>query len=281
MITYPLQVAGITTRVLEAGGGVPLVLVHGVGARADRWQRTIEPLARGGYHVYAIDLPGHGFATKGDGFDYSVPGYVDFLAAFLKEVEAERPVLVGTSLGGHIVAALTCRQPDAVRELVLVGSLGLRPLGPEARERMRTGIVNTTPEGIKGKLLRVLHDPALVTPDWIEEEFRINNSAGAAEAFRRLADYFGDRIDDDLVGSRLVGIAPKVPILLVWGAEERSVALSIGEAAHAMLPGSRLVVIAATAHAPYFEKADAFNGVVLDFLAGSPGRYRAPEVSYR
>lgn len=282
MIAYPLRVAGATTRVLEAGsGGSPMVLVHGVGARADRWRRNVDALAAGGWHVHAVDLPGHGFASKGPEFDYSVPGYVEFLEALLKELGVERPVLVGTSLGGHVVGSFACREPERVRALVLVGSLGLRPVGPDVRARMRTAIVEASRAGIRQKLERVLHDARHITEEWIDEEFRINNSHGAAEGFARLATYFGERIDDDVVGPRLAALGSSFPVLLVWGGEERSVPLPIGEAAHAALPGSRLVVIADAAHAPYFEKPEAFNRVVLDFLDGSLGAYRAPDVSYR
>jgi len=268
MITYPFEAAGTLTRVIEAGDtkADPLVLVHGVGARADRWRRNIEPLAGAGYHVYAVDLPGHGFAEKGGRFDYSLPGYTDFLQGFLQQVAGGPAVLVGTSLGGAIAASLACRAPDAVHALVLVGSLGLRPVGVEVRARMRGGIRDASRDGIREKLKRVLHDPTRVDEAWVEEEFRINNSPGAPDAFARLADYFADHLDDDVVGERLA-LAARWPILLVWGAEEKSVPVAVGEAAHRLLPGSRLVLLPGSAHAPYFEQAEAFNRVVIDFLA--------------
>ena len=282
MIAYPLRVGSVTTRVLEAGGdGTPMILIHGVGARADRFRHNVDALARAGYHVYAIDLPGHGFATKGADFDYGVPGFVDFVEAFLKEIAAERVVLVGTSLGGHIAAAFACRHPECVAALVLVGSLGLLPMGAETRERMRGGIVNTTRDGLRQKLLRVTYDPTLVTDALVDEEFHVNNSPGAAEALARVAAYFGDRIDGDVVGERLAAIVSGMPTLLVWGAHERSVAVSVGEAAHALLPGSRFVVIGGAAHGPYQEKPEAFNRVVVDFLNGELGAYIAPGVEYR
>ena len=66
MIQYPLGAAGTLTRVLEAGrGDRTMLLVHGVGARADRWRLNLDALAEAGYHAYAIDLPGHGLAEKG------------------------------------------------------------------------------------------------------------------------------------------------------------------------------------------------------------------------
>ncbi len=283
MIQYPFQVGAVSTRVLEAGReGTPLILVHGVGARADRWRRNIDPLAAAGYHVYAFDLPGHGLARKGPDFDYSVDGWTTFLEAFLDAIGADgRIVLAGTSLGGHIVSAFTCRHPERVESLVLVGSLGLVPMGRDWCESIRKGIPNTSVDGIRNKLLRVNCDPAMVTDELVDEEVKINNSFGAPEAFAQIARYFGDRIDADVVGDRLAALTPRIPTLLVWGAQERSVAVSIGERAHRLLPGSRLVLVAGTAHGPYNEKPEVFNPVVADFLRGKLGAFTSPDVDYR
>jgi pimeloyl-ACP methyl ester carboxylesterase len=81
MISYPFQVSGVAIRVLESGAaGTPIVFVHGTGGRADRWVRNLDVLAAAGYHAYAFDLPGHGFAAKGAGVECSVPAYRTRLA---------------------------------------------------------------------------------------------------------------------------------------------------------------------------------------------------------
>jgi pimeloyl-ACP methyl ester carboxylesterase len=282
MIAYPLEVAGLTTRVLESGtGGRHMVLLHGLGSRADRWRRNLDGLAAAGYRVTAPDLPGHGFAGKGPGFDYSIEGYRAFLAAYLDGIGAERPVLVGASLGGQIAGALACASPERVGTLVLVGSTGLRPFGAETRAAMPKALTDMTRDGIRARLQRGLYDHALVTDELVEEDRRINNSPGAAETFARLGAYVAERIDDDVIGERLGTLGGRVPTLLVWGESDRSIPLAVAEAAHAGLPGSRLVVMAGTAHNPYLDKPDAFNRVVLDFLAGRLGSYESADLTYR
>src|SRR5258707_12486552 len=108
MISYPLRVGSIDTRVIEARAsdfsGEPIVLVHGTGGRADRWLRNVDALAAAGHHVYAFDLPGHGFASKGAGLDCSVPGYRKFLGGFLDAMKIDKATIVGKSLGGHVGA---------------------------------------------------------------------------------------------------------------------------------------------------------------------------------
>ena len=272
MIQYPLAAGGTRTRVLEAGrDDRTMLLVHGVGARADRWRLNLDGFADAGYHPFAVDLPGHGLASKGDGFTHSVPDYAAFARAVLAEVGADRWYLVGTSLGGHILATVTCQVPERVAGLVLVGTLGITPLGKEARERTAGLIVDASPETVDRKLRTVLHDQSLITDALFREEVRINNSPGAAEAFAQIADYFANHIDDHVVGERLAAVCGEVPVLLVWGREDLGFPLAMGEAALELLPGSRLAIMDGAAHAPYFERPEAFNEIVTQFFAGRLG----------
>jgi len=100
----------------------------------------------------------------------------------------------------------------------------------------------------------------------VREEFLINNSPGAAESFVAISDYIADHIDDDVVGPRLAGLQGGPPVLLIWGSEERAVPLETGEAAHRLIGGSELAVIGSASHAPYFERPEQFNRVLLEFL---------------
>lgn len=268
MIDYPFGAGQTLTRVIEAGSGTDhVVFLHGLGARADRWRPTVEAAAAEGFHCYAIDLPGHGFAAKDDGFPYGVPGYVAFLRDFLDAMSIEKAFLVGTSLGGHVAAYLACETPERVRALVMVGAVGLIPIGAEAGDLIRRNIRETGRDKIMDKFKFVFCDHALITPALIEEEYRINNSPGAKEGFVRLGDYIAEEIDQDNVGERLAGLVGSIPMLLVWGGEDKAVPVSVGEQAKALLGSPDLVVIPECGHAPYLEKPAEFNRSVFQFLA--------------
>ncbi|MDN4590275.1 hypothetical protein DBA29_17435 [Xenophilus aerolatus] len=268
MIHYPIHLSsGLRTRVLQAGhGGRHVVLVHGTGGRADRWIRNIDALAEAGLNVHAIDLPGHGYASKGTDVACSVPAYSAFLAEVMDAQQIDRATIVGTSLGGHVVASYALANPDRVDRIALVGSMGLVPIGDEARGRIQAGANNQSREGVESKLRRVMHDPGLTTPDFIEEEWRINNSAGALDSFATLGRYIAADLDKDVVGLALAKAA--VPVLLVWGAEDKTVPPSVGRQARAMLPRSRLALLSGAAHTAYYECPDAFNTVLADFALG-------------
>jgi 2-hydroxy-6-oxonona-2,4-dienedioate hydrolase len=282
MLSYPIVIANWMTRVIQSGmDGEAIVLVHGTGGRADRWVRNMDGLAAPGRAVYALDLPGHGFAGKGRGFTYSVPAYANFLRSFLDTMKIDKAVIVGTSLGGHVAALFALESPERVQSLVLCGSMGLIPLGPDVCGRVARGAVNQSRDGIKEKLTRLFIDSSLVTADLVAEEFLINNSEGAQESFEFLGEYIGSKLDAEVVGKALAQLPTPVPTLLVWGREDRTVPLSAGEKARAILPSSRLVVMSDSGHAPYFERPDDFNRVVDDFLCQKLDSFQADGIEYR
>lgn len=267
MIQYPQAVGGLMTRVLEAGSGPRcVVFVHGTGGRADRWARNLDAVAAAGHRAIAIDLPGHGFASKGVGVACSVPAYSDFLAHCLDALGVDRATIVGTSLGGHVVAAYALARPERVERIVLVGAMGLVPIGDEARARVQAGANNQSREGVATKLRRVMHDAELVTPALEEEEYRINNSVGARESFEALGRYIAADLDRDVLGQQLAAAA--LPTLLVWGEEDKTVPPTAGQAARQLIPGSRLALLAGAAHTAYYERPEPFNQLLLDFIAG-------------
>ena len=126
-IGYPVVAASATIRALECGiGDDILVCLHGAGSRADRFEQNLSGLAARGYHVFALDFPGHGFAAKPGEFEYGVRFFADVVQDFLHQLD-HPVVFVGTSLGGHVAAMVACREPDRVRAAVLVGAVGLVP----------------------------------------------------------------------------------------------------------------------------------------------------------
>lgn len=266
VIQYPLGVGSSVTRVLEAGSGDrAVVFLHGLGARADRWRESVARFAAAGWHAYAFDFPGHGLATKTDRDALSMPGFAQVLASLMDALDLETAALVGTSLGGHVAAYFTCSAPQRVDALVLVGAVGLTPLGQAAGNAIRDNVSATDRASIEQKLRFVLAHHELITPALLEEEFRINNSPGAARALRRLGDYIAERLDEDTVGQRLAQLRHRVPMQLLWGALDQAVPLSLGQAASELL-SLELCVIATAGHAPYLECPEPFDREVMPFL---------------
>src|SRR3984885_6826844 len=87
------------------GGGTPLVLVHGLGARGENWAAMIPALAAKGFHVYVPDLLGYGRSPQPD-VDYSISLEEQTVAAFMQAVHVPRADVGGWSMCGWIAMKL-------------------------------------------------------------------------------------------------------------------------------------------------------------------------------
>jgi pimeloyl-ACP methyl ester carboxylesterase len=116
-----LQLAGVSTAVLEGGAGPPIVLLHGPGEFARMWMRVISELATT-HRVIAPDLPGHGTSVAGRRLD--ADGIRAWLRGLIEQTCSAPPVLVGHVLGGAIAARFALNHSQRLNRLVLVDSLG-------------------------------------------------------------------------------------------------------------------------------------------------------------
>ena len=218
MWTYPFGAGGIVTRLITSGNsGEVVVLLHGFTSRADRWRGTVGTLAAQGYRVFAPDLPGHGFATKDPAFDHSVSGYRDFVLDLIEQLGLDRINLVGTSLGGHVAAAVAACVPDLVGRLVMIGSMGLDQLPSERIAAIRGGLADMSFAAVRTRLLTVFNDPALVTDDLVREDMLVNTSPGAVACLQKFGTYLASSFNKELAIDDLVALDAKVPLLLNLG----------------------------------------------------------------
>ena len=123
-----LQVAGVSTAVLEGGAGPPILLLHGPGDFAGMWMRVIPNLVTM-HRVVAPDLPGHGTSELVDG-RLDADGLRAWLSGLIERTCPSPPVLVGHVLGGSIGARFAMNHGDRLSRLVLVDSLGLARFRP-------------------------------------------------------------------------------------------------------------------------------------------------------
>jgi pimeloyl-ACP methyl ester carboxylesterase len=123
-----LELAGISTAVLEGGDGPPAVLLHGPGGVAAEWMRVIPDLVRTN-RVIAPDLPGHGASEVRDG-RLDAARVLAWLGELIESTCTAPPALVGHLLGGAIAARFASGESDRLSALVLVNPLGLAGFRP-------------------------------------------------------------------------------------------------------------------------------------------------------
>ncbi|MET9085877.1 alpha/beta hydrolase [Streptomyces sp. NPDC004237] len=261
---YPVKVRAfsgeVQTRVLEAGSGSDLIVcIHGVGSRADRFSPLLEPLAALGYRVVALDLPGHGFADKGD-IPFNVPYCAEIVSDLAAHYVHSRLTVVGTSLGGQIGGYMTRNAAIPVDRLAMVGTLGVVPLDSEEGANISQVILKQRGvDDCRRKLSTLIHDTERVTDAWAVEESKINNSVGADESFDVIGRYFEGPINDHLITRDVQRLAEQGgSVGMMWGTEDTIVSVETGQACMERLPQIPMAWIRDTGHAPYWERPSAF-----------------------
>jgi pimeloyl-ACP methyl ester carboxylesterase len=266
-----VEVDGVETYVWQRGpeDGQPVLLLHGFMGSAFDWRENIDALAASGFRVTAFDRPPFGLSAKVLDRDYSPANQADFVGAVMDVLGIEEAAVVGHSLGGRVAAQFTLRHPERVTKLVIVaGAIG-------------------TGEGsaVSPALERLLNVPGLqrllfnAVDDIVEDVFADYDENLTAEERERLRAQFqfpnwGDALlefaDDSSDREQIVPAdlaVIDVPILLLWGADDMIVPLSVGQDLHAVLPDARWKIYPDVGHLPMQEAPMQFNLDIAAFLA--------------
>jgi pimeloyl-ACP methyl ester carboxylesterase len=97
---------------------IPLILIHGAGGSYLHWSAEIRHLR--GEDILAIDLPGHG-DSSGEGKE-TIEDYVASLLEFMNNLDIDRAVIAGHSMGGAIGLRLSLDFPERIPGLILIGA---------------------------------------------------------------------------------------------------------------------------------------------------------------
>jgi len=270
-MTTPHLVPVRDTRlaVQTVGSGLPLVLLHAFPLDHGMWLRQ-EPLGES-LRLIVPDLRGFGGSTGS--VPRGIADLADDVAALLDGLHLERPaVICGVSMGGYVAQHVAARHPDHVAALVLVDTK-LEADTPEARAARvdLAGKVGRLGQSILAdamipRLLAVPRsdaDPAVVARhaenrallQALVERQPVATIQAALAAL-------GDRPD---MTDAMRHVA--VPTLLVVGAEDQITPPACLEAAEAIIPGAKLLIVPAAGHLVPLEAPEVFNRAIVEFLA--------------
>ena len=244
--------------------GRPVVLLAGFKAAAASWVYQVDPLAKTGYRVIAVDLRGHGSSDRpASGVDMARRG--QDVRDVLETLGLNEVVLVGGSMGGNTIwSYLQQFGSSRIGAVVIVDQTPKMlntaewPHGfygydaSNVHSHFATGIPDTgkgTPLAKRGmRLVRLLR-----AMKGAEREFTPGELA-------LLQDHAKADWRAAIEGSQ-------VPVLFVAGAESEFWPSSHAEASAALAPRGRAVVIPKDGHAANIEQPKAFNEAMLGFLA--------------
>ncbi len=240
------------------GAGAPLVLVHGFGADLNNWMFN-QPVVAEDRTVYAIDLPGHGGSTKEVG-NGDIAAMSAALGEFLDALAIEPAHLVGHSLGAAVALDLALARPERVASLTLIACAAL---GPQINMTFIDGFVGAgRRKQLKPVLELLVHDPALIGREMMDDVLKYKRLDGAAAALQRVAAacFAG--------GTQALNLADgfdrlAMPVQVIWGQEDRIIPASHTAGLLGKVP---VHLIDGAGHMVHMEKAAEVNAMIRAFV---------------
>ncbi len=238
---------------------IPLVLVHGLGARGEDWSAMIPTLAAQGFHVYAPDLLGFGRSPKPD-VDYSISLQEQTVVDFMQTLHIDHADIGGWSMGGWITLKLTADHPQLVDRLVIFDSAGIY-FPPTFDASL------FTPSDSAGltRLVNMLSPRPAPMPPFIQRAAIRKLRANAWVIDRSVASMIAGK---DLMDFRLKSI--HTPVLIVWGKQDTLIPVTVAESMHRNIAGSSLLLVDGCGHLAPAECSKPILSGTVKFLKAEP-----------
>ena len=273
--THHVAAGGTSLAVHTAGSGLPLVLLHAFPLDHSMWAFQ-EPLAEQ-VRLVVPDL--RGFGGSDEAVPESIAALADDVVALLDAVHVAGPaVICGISMGGYVAQHVAARHPDRVAAVILVATK-LEADSAEARAG-RTDLAAKV-----GRLgLGILADAMI--PRLLADSAEARRAPGRADVESLLRrTILAQRVETVQTALAALGARPDMteplrqlrpPALLVAGAEDAITPPECLQAAEAIIPRAKLLIVPAAGHMVPLEQPAVFNAAVLEFLRELPeGRLRA------
>ena len=284
-----IELGALRVHHMEGGHGSPVVFIHGLGSSGYmEWRRNLEPTALD-HRVYAPDMPGYGRTDK-PRIRYTVPYFARFIERYMDDRGLRTVALVGASLGGRVALEVALDRPRRVRKLVLVNALGLGR--PKVQMTQMAYSLVTLPR-VGEAVMKFARDALSWAPAKVIRRVVARYAGSSSDLEQTLDDdyladlremYAADGFHNAYLSTIRGLVHPralrgghhdvtrrlgelKIPVQLIWGADDPLFPVAHAERALSLIDDSRLTVIPGAGHTPQAERPEEFNRVLHDFLA--------------
>lgn len=231
---------------------LPVVLIPGLQSDGRSWQFQIRHLTETGWEV--IVPTGH----------HNAPTIAAMAEIVLPQIP-EQSHIVAWSMGGYIACQILARWPARVASLAMVATSAQPENRARTAERERA-IATAEAEGMaaghRANLSNSCYDIDALDPALVVGLSEMAEDIGL-DAFRSQQAAIIARPD-----ARPVLAAWGGPLMILVGEEDRVTPPELSREMHALVPTSRLVLVPDAGHCAPFERPDAVNAALTEWLDG-------------
>ena len=247
-------------RYLESGDSKKtLVLIHGLGASAERWDQVI-PLFEDKFRVVVPDLIGFGYSDK-PLVDYTPEFFSDFMEKFFDASDIAKPYLIGSSLGGQISAEFTASHPENVEKLVLVSPAGLMKQSTPALDAYIMAALYPNEQSAKNAFQLMEGSGGDIDKKIIHGFVERMQLPNAKLAF--MSTVLGLK-NSDSITSKLQTIS--TPTLIIWGSNDPVIPINYADHFVSSIRDCSFFRMDGCGHTPYVQDPHTFASKVFEFL---------------
>lgn len=250
---------------MDEGDGEPLILVHTIGQSLYTWRNIYGELSRH-YRVIVLDLPGHGYSSRPAYCLYTIEEMGTILEKFMDALQIESAHFLGFSMSYAYVMEFARKHPERVGKLVLMAPGGLVPEMPLAIRMIDSSIFGAIAcrlyglRTVENILSDCFFDLTNINQDVVAAYYKTASDIEARKAIRNSLHNY----DDEAINASLRSL--DVPVLILWGNEDKWRKSEASELLHAALPNSSVSVIRNAGHLMHEEKAEKVIAAILEYI---------------
>ena len=259
MIEKSIKINNNKIRYLEGGNSENiLLLLHGLGASAERWEYVI-PLFAKKFRVIVPDIIGFGYSDK-PMVDYTIDYFTEFIYKFVTKIGINELNIIGSSFGGQIATEFIINHNVSVKKLVLVSPSGTMKHSTPALDAYISAALYPN------------NDSALNAFQVMSGRKKINEKivSGFMErmqlpnAKRAFMSTLLELTNSEITIKKLKLIT--IPTLIVWGENDPVIPIKYAQSFVSAINDCRFYKMVGCGHTPYVEKPEKFFEIMSNFL---------------
>ena len=252
--------------------GIPFLFIHGYSGTGYEARRLAKKMPEGS-RIIAPDLPGMGFSDKPE-TPYSIGLFVDTVNGLMEQLDLEKAVFIGHSLGGAIAVTFADIYPEKVEDLILIAPYGIEgEQGSLVHFLSRIYPLVDLAMSIVNRLLFrkvmetvVFYSVKNIPPEleeYLAESLLIRGGNLALAAITK------EVMNSTTIEEHLARLERYV--LIIWGRQDRVLSFAWAKKFQEILPLSQLVPIARCGHMPHIEHPGVTASAIMEFLRRKNG----------
>ncbi len=253
-----------------------ILLVHGMGGSTYSWEQNAAFFAQNNFNVVAVDVPPFGYSDKSPKLNHSADNRALLLLDFLNTINPEKKWnLIGHSMGGGIVQAMSILNPEMTDKVVFVAPALITT--PASRRHISTYLVRFRPIE---RIMVIVGEKFYIKPKRIEK--MLHSSFGRLPSEEEVREYYralsvpGTSLaimrafTNAKAINKICGYDFDKPFLAVLGNNDTWIPTNSIIRTLEEFNSGEIHIIDDAAHCPMETHAETFNKLVLSFLQEQP-----------